>query len=861
MNKRIILIDDDPALGINLYQWFGSGQTLVYTLSQLSGFTDSERDDVLDLRETDAAILVGPGAFRVIHERYHIGIRGENYFDCSHLRRIGLDSGAFIKVYHESDKPDPAFLQFWASPDYTKKRTFSGYTWNVVKTYEEALPYLKYFMDLDCKIRMGFDYETSGMPMEVDLIITGAAICANRHSVFFSFTEIHRNSGQQKYELFMAAFGDIFKVHAENMWTYNLQFEQQVTWRFWGLECEFPDTSVLNVEDGLHSKNYSLKWSIQRLLGGGDTVTPGLADIDKWASEGGIVPWDTDFDRLGDLMDSMFFEVQQIPGTKGKKSVEKVLKVTPDTYQGTQEWSEICRLYPGYVSEFERLIQENFGKPFCCIPADILGYYCCLDAFYTVEAIDEHYDRYTPVCHEVFLNNLKLGALLHRGGMFKDETFRASYEEECRHIEAYGITYCATARCYWKMAEHRKKMANPKKYNPLWLKLMNRQEFHNGDPLEITKTLLANNINEAYDTGFDEGRFMMIYGEDFAAWLSGKLADRMKEIKFKGKIDSGIVRKKKLLGLISEDLKEYLGLPEDGLGEKHTELEKFMWYERAYKGFLKIWNQGFGIDAVPKDIWFLGKSMPRDEYTKYVMDTFFKCSSPIDSAKITKELIMMFPSETTFLTTIYSGINKLPDGKNFYGNLEITDPETAYNHFMQEWQIWWNNSDKKGVICTWPTGYTPGYPMEIWRDAYKYWGSIGAKKEPEEDLTTTWDSFDGYLKQSTYFKFKDDWDLMRQPYTENDWNMNRFDLMRKLLLHIMLYKKYRKMRTAYTAGGKSGLDDDKPAMFCATDREVIVDPKTLMPIRYAVPGEPGAMTKMFPHYEICKKETKRWSSG
>ena len=68
----------------------------------------------------------------------------------------------------------------------------------------------------------------------------------------------------------------------------------------------------------------------------------------------------------------------------------------------------------------------------------------------------------------------------------------------------------------------------------------------------------------------------------------------------------------------------------------------------------------------------------------------------------------------------------------------------------------------------------------------------------------------------------------------------------------MLYKKYRKMRTAYS---------DDSAMFNATDHEVIVDPETLMPIRNAAPGEPGAVHKMFPKWEICKKETKRWSSG
>lgn len=848
MNKRFILIDDDPNLKVDIYKWFGTGQTLIYTMSQLKTMDSCALDQALELGPGDGAILVGPDAFREISERYHIGIRGENYFDCSHLRRIGLDSGAFIKVYHEQDLPKAADLAFFGSPDFCKVRVFQNYTWRIVKTYSDALTWLEFYDSQPTKQKIGFDYETSGMPMEVHLWITGAALCAKRSSTFFSFTKIQENSTPEQYQDFMVRFGKLLKKHDLDLWVYNMQFEQQVSWRFFKQELELNDTSVFNIMDGLHSKNYSLKWSIQRLLGGGDMVTPSLQDP-KW-DQGGIIPWDTDFDRLEELLDSMYFEMRQIPGTKGKKQQEKVLKVTPENYQGTPEWLEICQRYPDYIDQFQDLIMKYFGMPFMNIPEDILGYYCCLDAFYTVEAAEEHESRYTDTCQEVFQNNLRMGSILHRSGMFKNEPYRLAYNEECKHIEAYAITYCATARCKWKMDKHAKKMANKSKYNKLWLTLMDRQEFHNGNPLEITKTLLSKNINDSYETGFDEGKFMMTYGEPFAVFMKDTLEARMKEIKFKGKIDEGIVRKKKLLGLVSEDLKKYLGIPDTPLGNKHIELEKYMWYERAYKSFLGIWKKGMTIDNVPMKIWFLGKAWDREEYTEYVLNTFFKCSSPDDSAEITKELILMFPTETTFLTTIYAGINKLPDGKRYYSNRGITQVEVGYSHFMTEWQKWWECT--QGGVTTWPIGYEPQYPGEIWNDAFKYWNSIGDKKTPEEDLTTTWDSFDGYLKQSTYFDVKTDVDYLGQPYQETDWNLPRFDLMRKLLLHIMLYKKYRKMRTAYS---------DDSAMFNATDHEVIVDPETLMPIRNAAPGEPGAVHKMFPKWEICKKETKRWSSG
>ena len=857
MNKRFILIDDDPKLkgAANLTKWYMQAAVpYVYTCRQLiNTMPENEVNELLTLGPGDGVIVVGPEAFRMISERYHVGIRGENYFDCSVLRRVGLDCGAFIKVYHEEDLPVLHELAYFMSPKFTQVRTFPDYTWRIIKTYEDAIQELEYFESLPKSIKKGFDYETSGMPLEVTLFISGAALCARRRSIFFSFTEILRNSGPEAYQKFMERFGKLLRDQDESLWVYNLQFEQQVTWRFFGIETSLNDTSVFNVMDGLHAKNYSLKWSIQRLLGGGDTVTPSLGDIEKWDS-GGIIPWDTDFDRLEELLNSMYFEYQQEPGTKGKKNMVRVIKVTPETYKNTPEWQEICARYPDYIPEFERLILEYWGMPFMNIPADILGYYCCLDAFYTVEAAEEHESRYSLMCQEVFQNNLRLGSLLHRSGMFKDESYRLAYNEECKHNEAYGIIYCATARCKWKMDKHSKLMANPKKYNPIWLKLMNKQMFHNGDPLEITKTLLSTYQTPLTDTGFDDGQMFLDLGEEaFVDFLKSTLEKRMAEIKFKGKIDPGVVRKKKLLGLVAEDIKAYLKIPDTPLGNKHIELEKYLWYERAYNGFLKIWSKGLTVDNVPDKFWFLGKVYEREEFTEMVLETFFKCSSPLDSAKITRELIEMFPSETTFLTTIYGGINKLPGGKRFYENLGITDVQAGYEHFMREWEIWWNaaESSKNGFV-NFPQGYVPVYPIEIWQEAKRLWDTIGdPKKEVAEELTTTWDSFDGYLKQSTYFKFVDDWKLMGQPYSESDWNLPRFDLIRKLVVNIMFYKKYRKMRTAYT---------DESAMFKATDKHVIVDPVTLMPIRCANPDEPGA-DKMFPHYEICKKETKRWSSG
>ena len=63
----------------------------------------------------------------------------------------------------------------------------------------------------------------------------------------------------------------------------------------------------------------------------------------------------------------------------------------------------------------------------------------------------EHKHLYPDECRETYLDNIRLGARLHTGGMYKDEEFRLKYESECHRMMAYGITYSATVHCKLKM--------------------------------------------------------------------------------------------------------------------------------------------------------------------------------------------------------------------------------------------------------------------------------------------------------------------------------------------------------------------------------------------------------------------------
>ena len=66
----------------------------------------------------------------------------------------------------------------------------------------------------------------------------------------------------------------------------------------------------------------------------------------------------------------------------------------------------------------------------------------------------------------------------------------------------------------------------------------------------------------------------------------------------------------------------------------------------------------------------------------------------------------------------------------------------------------------------------------------------------------------------------------------------------------LLFKKYSKVQTTYV--GDTG-------MLRKTSKWVLVDDKHI-PIREARPDEPGAVEKLFIHYECQTKSSKRWSS-
>ena len=292
MNKRIVLVDSIEFKNYSGLYGIGLDSNSIYTLQYLESLPEPNKMKILTLGYTDAALLVGGEPFRYLRQFYHFGIRNENYSDCAKLRRLSIEGGAFVKCTTEI--PEQDVVADFLSESFTVHRDFSWFKQKVIHTFEEAMNMIDYMDSLPENTNYGFDYEASGFPNEVNFEISGASISTISYAGFISFTDIRHqvlNSAPEKYQTLLQRLRDFLEKRQDHIWVFNLQYEYQVSHRMLnGVDLyNLCDAGVFNVLDGNHLlKKYSLKWTANMILQ--STV------------------WDTEFDRISDLIDSMLFE-------------------------------------------------------------------------------------------------------------------------------------------------------------------------------------------------------------------------------------------------------------------------------------------------------------------------------------------------------------------------------------------------------------------------------------------------------------------------------------------------------------------------------------------------------------------------
>lgn len=822
MNKRIVIIDEKETPVNAAYWGVGLGNE-IYTTEMLDRLNENDRNLCLGISEGDGALLVGGGGFKYFFEHSHLhpGIRSENWLDCVKLDRLSIEGGAYVKVIDEF--PAKEIVEYFMSADFCKDVDFGWFKSKVIHDFDGAIKFLDWLDSLPESEDLGFDFEASGMSLDKWFELSGLSLCNRNFGAFISLTDIRHTATHEQYGFLMERIGKFLDKRQSHLVTYNLQYEQAVSHRIFGIDLyNLLDASVYNVLDGFHeNKKYSLKYTAQRIL---------HAKV-----------WDTEFDWISEVIDSMLYTEEG----KLKKEKRKVLRFdNAEDIEKTDEWKLLCARYPEYKDEFMALIIE-YKNGFMAVPSEILGKYCNLDAFYTLMIHLTKKNEYSDDAIRTFMDNARLGARLHNCGLYIDEPLRQEYSLFCKKMMAYGITFGATSRCYIKMAKHAKKMANIEKYSPVAKKLLYANRFFNGDPILITKDILVNNVDEldTYELGLNEGKLLMEYGPEFAEKFIEYTREAMEECEMiklykktgekvlKKKIDNTVGGKKKLIQLLSQKIIPLIGLDKIKINEKHIELEKYLYYERAYTELRKISSTQLNdIKNIPQEIYGFCQKFGLIEYSDFIASNYFKVRSPEENNAICLEFTELYKPETAYLAAILDSTQQLNNAEKFYSELGIKTIDDAYQHFAA-------NMEK---VCNGVPIDQTDYPEKVYTLALQYYKDPGC-----DQMKDIWDNFNGYIAQEQFFEYvtSDQYEEYSKPFSESDFN-NRFFFMRKLVLNYLLYKKNSKVLSTYIDGMMN------------TGRWVIED-KNHFPIREADPNEPGAIRKLFTRYEVNTKSSKR----
>ena len=402
-----------------------------------------------------------------------------------------------------------------------------------------------------------------------------------------------------------------------------------------------------------------------------------------------------------------------------------------------------------------------------------------------------------------------------------------------------------------KMRKHAPKAASIQKYSPLAVQLLNENAFFNGDTTEIAKYLLTGNVDrmDTNDLGLDTGSVMIKYGEQFAVDLesmvragmvdSGMIkTDRKGNTYVKEKLgEKDVSRKKKLLEYVGNELYTYLGIKKLKLGDKHTELEKYLYYERAYNELMKVsQTQLNDINNIPDSIYAFKQRMTTLDYANYVNENYFYCTSPLANDEIIDDMMELYKTHLVFITALSECVQQLNDQDKFFENRGITKVEDGYSDFMHYWEL----------VCNGTAPDQTPYCSKMYQEAIRFYNS------PKEDAVKELWGIDGFAVLERFFggiSDKDNIDSYCTPFSEHDLD-NDFYFLRKYFVHLALFKKYNKLYTTYVS---------KEGMF-GTDGWVIDDPESHVIIRDADPSEPGASLRMNLHFSCMEKKSTRWAS-
>jgi hypothetical protein len=383
----------------------------------ISDITDEEITSIFS-KDTNRILILGSDVFDRVSKLVHFPIRRAKFNSLFSVDVLTLGNGCKVKCQGEWNKQ-------WCSSIFKESQLTAicpdePEVTAIYSDYEgEAVTALREMIDLPKGTLFGFDYETSGLPNKSiesenfrfkqlqgnptkltsysgkTFQVTGVSICSeDRKSIYFNVKNIVDGPNAKEFWNDMMEFLD---KHSETNWVYNAHFETWVSYMMFHKFYIFQDAAAVNYIEGRNMTRQNLKVTTQRILK--------------------IRSWDDAFDELVDQINGLLSDSYQVDWNEGTV-VQDGLKCI---WYESPRYSEIFRPFgDDMVAEAIKLAKSSFMNPFLCIPDKILGKYCNIDSYSTLELARYMRGKYSKDCIEIFTANLRFHVYLGATGNYID---------------------------------------------------------------------------------------------------------------------------------------------------------------------------------------------------------------------------------------------------------------------------------------------------------------------------------------------------------------------------------------------------------------------------------------------------------
>lgn len=346
-------------------------------------------------------------------------------------------------------------LDFIKRDDYIKEPAGSISYYKVIRNKDDIKNSFDYFQKTEQMY--GLDYETNSFPFDdPEFFVMGLGIVGENGVGAYFDLEWLQTMDPDGWRYFKDRYREFLGKY-ENSVTYNNAFEMKVTYLILNKINLFDEASTINKLDGVVYKRFSLKYTAMKNLYVAswddffesltEKTLPQLFGIREGGDKKDL-PWVKDDDGLPRLEYEEFLAKCGLEDDKEsqdmfKSGSDQYLAVRNDYnyskwYQNNPVWDKLKSDFPNDINEFERLIGKYFGYSYKCIPATILGEYCCKDSYYTVLLKKLALERYSQQAWDCYNNNLRLEALLGLTGIYIDEDLRKKMFDYSAYRSSYG---------------------------------------------------------------------------------------------------------------------------------------------------------------------------------------------------------------------------------------------------------------------------------------------------------------------------------------------------------------------------------------------------------------------------------------